>query len=60
MNRENDHPAGLRRQNRAAVLQCLHRCGSASRKQLSAMLSLTPAAMTKDATRLSAGEAVGP
>ena len=52
MHRETDRPAGLRQQNRAAVLRRLHLCGGASRKQLSAMLSLTPAAMTKIAAEL--------
>lgn len=47
MRTEGDNMIGLKRQNRAAVLMCLHRYGGLSRKRLAAMLGLTPAAMTK-------------
>ena len=47
MRTEGDNMLGLKRQNRAAVLNCLHRYGGLSRKRLAAMLGLTPAAMTK-------------
>ncbi len=42
-----DTMAGVRRSNRAAVLRCLQRQGSLSRKGLASALGLTPAAMTK-------------
>ena len=42
-----DNMAGIRRNNRAAVLRCLQEKGSLSRKGLAAALGLTPAAMTK-------------
>ncbi len=47
MRTEGDNMIGLKRQNRAAVLLSLHRCGGLSRKRLAAMLGLTPAAITK-------------
>ena len=47
MRTEGDNMIGLRRQNRAAVLRCLHRRGELSRKRLAKELSLTPAAITK-------------
>ena len=49
---EGDNMFGLKRQNRAAVLLSLHRCGGLSRKRLASMLHLTPAAMTKIAAEL--------
>ena len=49
---EGDNMTGLKRQNRAAVLLCLHRHGGLSRKRLASMLHLTPAAMTKIAAEL--------
>ncbi len=49
---EGDNMTGLKRQNRAAVLLCLHRYGGLSRKRLASMLHLTPAAMTKIAAEL--------
>ena len=52
MRTEGDNMIGLRRQNRAAVLLSLHRYGGLSRKRLSSMLHLTPAAMTKIAAEL--------
>lgn len=52
MRSEGDNMLGLKRQNRAAVLRCLHRYGGLSRKRLAAMLGLTPAAMTKIAAEL--------
>ncbi len=52
MRSEGDNMLGLKRQNRAAVLRCLHRYGALSRKRLAAMLHLTPAAMTKIAAEL--------
>ncbi len=52
MRTEGDNMIGLKRQNRAAVLQCLHRYGGLSRKRLASMLGLTPAAMTKIAAEL--------
>ena len=52
MRTEGDNMIGLKRQNRAAVLLCLHRYGRLSRKRLAAMLGLTAAAMTKIAAEL--------
>ncbi len=52
MRTEGDNMVGLKRQNRAAVLRCLHRHGGLSRKRLAGMLGLTPAAMTKIAAEL--------
>ena len=52
MRTEGDNMIGLKRQNRAAVLNNLHRCGGLSRKRLASMLGLTPAAMTKIAAEL--------
>ena len=43
---------GLRSKNRASVLLTLHRCGEVSRKQLSNLLHLTPAAITKITSEL--------
>ncbi len=47
MYQRHERPISLRCANRAAVLNCLHLHGTVSRKQLSAMLHLTPAAITK-------------
>lgn len=52
MQAESDPSQGLRARNRAAVLNALHLHGDLSRKQLSSMLRLTPAAMTKIAADL--------
>lgn len=52
MQTEGDNMLGLKRQNRAAVLWCLHRHGGLSRKRLASVLGLTPAAMTKIAAEL--------
>jgi len=38
MRTEGDNMIGLKRQNRAAVLRCLHRYGGLSRKRLASML----------------------
>ena len=42
-----DNMMGVKRTNRSAVLRILHRQGSTSRKRLSAIIRLTPAAITK-------------
>ena len=52
MRTKGDNMVGLKRQNRAAVLLCLHRYGGLSRKRLAAELGLTPAALTKIAAEL--------
>lgn len=61
---EGDNVSGLRRSNRAAVLQCLHETEALSRKKLAEQLGLTPAAITKivaeliDEGLLKEGEAI--
>ncbi|MBR0081149.1 MAG: ROK family transcriptional regulator [Clostridia bacterium] len=52
MRYEGDNMAGVRRGNRAAVLQCLRHSGGLSRKRLSEQLGLTPAALTNIAAEL--------
>ena len=49
---EGDNMMRLKRQNRAALLRCLHRFGGLSRKRLAQELGLTPAAITKIASEL--------
>ncbi len=49
---EGDNMMRLKRQNRSAVLRCLHRYAGLSRKRLAKELSLTPAAITKIAAEL--------
>ena len=44
---EGDNMMGVKRNNRSAVLRSLHRQGSMSRKRLSELIRLTPAAITK-------------
>lgn len=49
---EGDNMMRLKRQNRGAVLRCLHRYDGLSRKKLANELGLTPAAITKIAAEL--------
>ena len=44
---EGDNMMGVKKTNRSAVLRILHRQGSLSRKRLSEITKLTPAAITK-------------
>ena len=47
MSYEGDNMMGVKRKNRGAALRILHRQGSMSRKRLSEIIKLTPAAITK-------------
>ena len=47
MSYEGDNMMGVKRNNRRAVLRILHERGSLSRKRLSEIIGLTPAAITK-------------
>ena len=49
---EGDNMMRLKRQNRGAVLRCLHRSEGLSRKRLANELGLTPAAITKISAEL--------
>ena len=52
MHYESDNMMGIRRANRAAVLQCLHEQGPLSRKRLAEQLGLSPAGISKIVSEL--------
>ena len=52
MHYESDNMMGIRRANRAAVLQCLHEQGPLSRKRLAELLGLSPAGISKIVSEL--------